>query len=213
MTALVICIGLSRSPPVVARTNGVPIEGTVKAMTSAGEACQDHEVLPSGTTAIRVSLEALLGPRVRVRVARGGELLASGERSSGWTRQNVTITVPPLRRAVSQASVCFSLAPKDETVDLVGGRSSDALVTSGGAGPGGPPGSIYLPQIARPAAAAIRIEYLRPGARTWWSLALEVARRMGLGRAPSGTWIALATMVAMATVVAIVSWLLVRSPR
>jgi hypothetical protein len=209
-TALAISIVMARSPLVVARTNGVSVEGTVRAMTSAGEACQERELLPRGVTAIRLSLEAVSGPRVSVRVTRGGELLTSGEQGSGWTRQNVTIPVRSRARAVSQASVCFALAPRDETVDLVGGHSGHALVATGGARAGGPAGTAYLPPVARPASGAIRIEYLRPGSRTWWSLAGEVARRMGLGRAPSGTWIALVVLVAMATLVAVVSWLLVR---
>jgi hypothetical protein len=33
---------------------------------------------------------------------------------------------------------------------------------------------------------------------------------MGLGRAPSGTWIVLAVLAAMAMLVVLVSWLLVR---
>jgi hypothetical protein len=210
LTALAIGIVLTRSAPMVARTNGVPIEGTVKAMTSAGEACQQHELLPHGTTAVRLSLEALSGPRVTVRVMRGDELLTGGEQSSGWTRQNVTIPVRSLPRDASHVSVCFALAPKDETVDLDGGRSARALVATRGARAGGPPGTAYLPPVARPSSAAIRIEYLRPGARTWWSLAVQAARRMGLGRAPSGTWVALMVLAAMVTLVVVVSWLLVR---
>jgi hypothetical protein len=212
LTALAVGIFIFRSPPVLAGTNAVPIEGTLRAMTNAGEACQEHELLPAGITAIRVSMEALSGPRVSVRVLQGGVLLTSGEQASGWTRQNVTIPVHSLPRAVRPVDVCFALAPENETVDLDGGRSAHALIASGGANPGGVglAGAVYLPLLARPSSAALRIEYLRPGARTWWSQAVQVARRMGLGRAPSGTWIVLAVLVAMVTLVAIVSWLLVR---
>jgi hypothetical protein len=213
LTAMAIGIVLSRSPTVVARTNGVPIEGTVRAMTSAGEVCQEHELLLRGTTAIRLSLEALYGPRVSVRAVHDGELVTSGERGSGWTRQNVTIPVKSVPRTVAQVDVCFALAPKDETVDLNGGRSASALVSSGGARAGGPPGIDYLLPVPRPTSAGIRIEYLRPGSRSWWSLALQVARRMGLGRAPSGTWTVLVVLAAMAALVAVVSWLLARERR
>jgi hypothetical protein len=218
LTALVIGIVMSRSPTVVAGTNGVPIEGTIRAMTSPGEACQEHELLPHGTTAIRVSMEALSGPRVSVRVSRGGSLVTSGEQGSGWTRQNVTIPVRSLPRTASPVSVCFRLAPNDETVDLDGGPTVHPLIATGGAAAsrtvgasaGGPSGAVYLAPLARPEMAALRIEYLHPGARTWWSQAAQVARRIGLGRAPSGTWIVLAVLVAMATLVVVVSWLLVR---
>lgn len=213
LTAMAIAIVLSRPALVVARTNGVPIEGTVRAMTTPGEACQQHELLPRGTTAIRLSLEALFGPTVRIRAMRGRRQLTSGQRLSGWTRQTVTIPVKTVRRTSSQVSICFALAPQDETVDLNGGRSASALVATGGARAGGPAGIDYLPPVARPASAGIRIEYLRPGPRSWWSLAVQVARRMGLGRAPSGTWTVLVVLAAMAALVAVVAWLVVQEPR
>jgi hypothetical protein len=212
LTALAIGVALSRSPPVVARTNGVTVEGTLRAMTSAGEVCQEQELLPPATIAIRTSLEALSGPRVVVRVRRDGELLTSGERGSAWTRQNVTIPVRSLAHAVPRVSVCFALAPKDETVDLDGGRSAHPLVAAGAARVGGSTATLYLPPVARPLSSAIRIEYLRAGDRSWLSQAMQVARRMGLGRAPSGTWLVLVVLVAMALLVVLVSWLLLRRP-
>jgi len=44
------------------------------------------------------------------------------------------------------------------------------------------------------------IEYLRPGESSWWSLATSVARRMGLGRAETGTWVALLAILLMVAV-------------
>ncbi len=55
--------------------------------------------------------------------------------------------------------------------------------------------------------AYLRIEYLRPGPGSWWSLASAVARRMGLGRAPSGTWVALLPLALMSVAVALAAWL------
>jgi len=62
----------------------------------------------------------------------------------------------------------------------------------------------------QPVAGRMIIEYLRPGDRSWWSLAQSVARRMGLGHAGAGTWIALLATAAMATLAAVMSWLLLR---
>jgi hypothetical protein len=54
------------------------------------------------------------------------------------------------------------------------------------------------------------MEYLRPGTRSWWSMAASITRRMGLGRAPGGAWDVLLVIAFMATVVVLVSALVVR---
>jgi len=199
LTAIAIGLVLSRSPVVVARSNAVPIEGLIGSVSTASEACQAHEVLPQSTTAIRLSMEALYGPRVSLRVVRGGELLTSGERGSGWTWQSVTIPVRAVRRTFSNVSICFALVPRHEVVSLNGGPSARAPISLSGARSSEPIG--------------IRIEYLRPGSRSWWSLAGSVAERMGFGRATSGTWIAFVVLVAMLALTAGVSWLAVRETR
>jgi hypothetical protein len=190
LTAAGVVAVMSQSPAALARTNGVPVTGPIAEVSSAYQACQAHEVLPRGTTAIRLSLEAMYGPSVRVRVVRKGELLTSGSQGSGWSRQSVTVPVKPRARTFTGVSVCFAFAPKDELVDVKGSSP----------GPG-----VH--------AAAIRVEYLRPGRRSWWSLASSVARRMSFGRATSGLWIVAAVAAAMLALTAIVSWLLIRDAR
>lgn len=192
LTALAIAIVavMSRSPAVVSRTNAAPIVGPVVTISHDFETCQDDELLPAGTTAIRLSLEALLGPPVLVRVLHQGAVLASGSVGAGWSRQSVTIPVRPLRRAFADTSVCFTVAASDETVYAKG--ASDAAAPDAGT------------------EGRIRIEYLRPGRRSWWALAPSVARRMALGRAPSGIWVVFGVLSAMLVLTAIVSWLAVR---
>ncbi len=51
----------------------------------------------------------------------------------------------------------------------------------------------------------MRIEYLRPGHRSWWALASSVARRMSLGRMPSDAWIAFTPLILMTAVVVLTS--------
>jgi hypothetical protein len=136
--------------------------------------CQAGEVLPPRTSAMRLSLYAFSGPRVAVRVLEHGAAIASGETASGWTGGVVTVPVKPLGRARTGVTVCISLHTNgDETVFLVGELADreHAARGDGGALPG-----------------RVQIEYLRPGRSSWLSLAPEVARRMGLGRAASGTW-------------------------
>jgi hypothetical protein len=191
LVLIVIGIGIvmAKSPPVVARSNAVPLEAALAEVSTAYEACQADEVLPSRTIAIRLSLEATFGPTVRVRVLHDGVTLTSGAQAAGWNRQSVTVPVRPLPRTVAGVRVCFAMSPKDETVRINGS-------TRGG-----------------PAGQAIRLEYMRPGHRTWWALAPSVARRMAFGRATNGVWIVLVVAAAMVALAAIVAMVAVRDPR
>jgi hypothetical protein len=193
LTAIAIGLVMSRSPRIVARTNAVPISETISATASHPvAACQGNEVLPRGTTAVRLSLEALMGPRVVVRLIHNHALLSTGEQAAGWSRQSVTVPVKPLRRSVANVSLCFAMAPHDESVRIDGKNGT----SPSGAAVGG----------------RIRIEYLRPGKRTWWALASGVIRRMSWGRATRGVWIVLVVLATMVALAALASLLIARDP-
>jgi hypothetical protein len=180
LSIVAIGVVLTRSPPVVARTNGVPIGQAVASAAQKFEDCQKGEALPGGTTAIRLWLAAGLGPRVQLRVIRDGVVLTRGEQPPGWSR--LTVAVKPLEHAVAGVSVCFAMAPKDEVVFFKGVKARGAQF-----------------------GARIRIEYLRPGSHSWLSLAPSIAKRMSLGREPSTIWIVLAVLAGMLALVAIVA--------
>jgi hypothetical protein len=199
IVAIALVVVLSGSPLVVTHTNATPANEPILEAGSGAGACQIERVLPAGITAIRLTLVAAAGPRVRVTVLSGGQVLTSGVANSGWTSGAVTVPVKPMARAVTGARVCFSLGPSAEVVQLGGSRTSAAVAArsaEGGALPG-----------------RFTVEYMRAGSSSWWSLAKSVARHMGLGHAPSGTWIALLVLVLMATVLAAGSWLAVRELR
>jgi hypothetical protein len=83
----------------------------------------------------------------------------------------------------------------NESVELLGEQTSGALAARGQHGP--------LP-------GRVRVEYLRPGDASWWSIAPEVARRMGLGHAAAGTWSVLLVLALMGCVVVLCSRLILR---
>jgi hypothetical protein len=186
LTLLVLAIGLTLlgSPPNVARSNrlsGKP-EEPIARITEGSSYCQPGELLPRGTSAIRVWLEADAGPRVHLVVYAHGHPVTSGWRGSNWIGGSVTVPVRPLARSVSHADVCVSFSLHDETVTMQGTNGPAPLLW---------------------------IEYLRPGTRTWASLAGEIARHMGLGRATSGTWIVFVALALLAALVALASSLLI----
>jgi Predicted membrane protein (DUF2142) len=182
--AIAAALVLAAAPARVAGTNLVAPRSVFADLGQGEGACQAEETLPRATSALRVNLEAVVGPSVTVTVSSpDGRVLARGARGSGWTGGNVTVPLgEPLERGVSRGTVCFSIGATRERVMLLGQPS--------------PAGSAVLSSGA-PGSGRVGIAYLAPGTRSWWSLALPVARRMGLGRAPSGSWIAPAVALAM----------------
>jgi len=194
--AIALALTLLQSPMSVSASNKVVGSETLIATTTKGASyCQQHEALPARTTAIRLWLDATAGPRVRVVVYSAGRAIAIGTRGSDWIGSSVTVPAKPLARTALDTTICVSFPLRDETV-LVQGQAAPATVAAH--------------EGRRPLAGRMWIEYLRPGTRSWWSLATEVARRLGLGRAPTGTWVALAALLLLAGAVVVSSRLLLR---
>jgi hypothetical protein len=190
LTLLAITIGLilAHGPMMVAGTNrpdGQP-EEAIAASHEYSSYCQAGETLPQGTSALRVWLDTIYGPRVEVAVSSHGRHLTGGKRGSGWVGGSVTVPVKPLPRTVSGVTVCVSFRVRDETVVVQGNETPAASATREG---------------GRALPGRMWIEYLRPGERSWASLVAATARRMGLGRAAAGTWI---VFLAIGLVVAVV---------
>jgi hypothetical protein len=190
LLAAAVVLVLLHSPAVVARANRLasatiePIASTTRGATY----CQAHELLPAGTSAVRVWLDAAYGPRVKVTVSAGGRPATSGARGSGWTGGSVTVPLRTLPRALSSAVLCVSFALRDETIIVQGSRAPAASAARAG---------------RRALAGRMTIEYLRPGERTWASLIASTARRMGLGRAVAGLWIVFVALALLAAVAAV----------
>ncbi len=189
LLAMAIAVRVSRPPLAILGTNSVAAEGTIATSRGNATLCQGNEALPGGASAMRLGLSVNIGPRVTVTVMSGSQVIARGERAAGWTGEPLTVPIQPVPGTVSGADVCIAFGPALEPVELIGERAQRPT----GEAPG-----------------KVRIEYLRPGARSWWSLALGVARRMGRGRSPSGTWIALIPIALMAAAAVIASWLILR---
>ena len=192
---LALVLTLSGSPTVLARANGVPANEPILE-AKAGSVCQAGEFLPAGTSAIRLTLVAAAGPRVSVGVLSGGHPVTSGVTGSGWTSGAVTVAVKSLAHPVFPATVCFKFAKSAETVQL-GGASTSAAAAAGNAS------GVTL-------SGRFTVEYLRQGPKSWWSLASTVAHHFGLGRAPSGTWVAWLVLLIMLASVTLASYLVLR---
>lgn len=194
LVAIAIGLTLLQSPLSVAASNKVP--GTAIWTTTRGATyCQAHESLPPEVSAIRIWLDAAAGPRVSVVVSSRGHVLTGGSRPSIWVGGSVTVPVRPLPRASSDVTVCVSFPLGEETIFVDGGTT---------------PAGVAAYEGTVPLYGRMGIEFLRPDTRTWASQALEVARRMGLGRAAAGTWIALVALALLASIVVLCSRLILR---
>jgi hypothetical protein len=199
LLAVALTIILSGSPLVLARANPVPADEPVYRATGGSGACQDGETVPAGVSAVRLILVAVVGPRVSVTIASAAGPVAAGSVDSGWTAGAVTVPVKALAHPVASARICFQLGRSAEGVEVGGSPARPALAArtlSGKALPG-----------------RFTIEYMHRAHGSWWSSAETVARRLGLGHAPSGTWLAVLLLLTMGSVVATASWLALKELR
>lgn len=163
--------------------------------------CQAGEVLPSGVSAIRVSVWGFYGAHIHLMVYRGSQLITQGSRAADWTGSSVTIPVQPVSRTVSGVRVCFSIGPNSEPLEMIGHATSElesavaiptTVLTNRNS-------LANVPAQAKvPIGGRFTIEYVATAPGSWWSRILTVARHMGLGRSYSGTWIALLVAALMA---------------
>lgn len=191
LTLIVIAIGLVllHSPSSVARTNGTPGEEHRIAFTTHGATyCQAQELLPAGTSALRLSLSAFSGPRVRVAVSAGGHPLTGGEQESGWTSRVLTVPVRARSRAVPDATVCVSFSLHDEAVTVFGKPTSHTIAAHDG---------------RRALRGRMWIEYLHSGGRSWASLAPTILSSMRFGRGGAGVLIVSLALVLLVAVAAL----------
>jgi hypothetical protein len=196
LMGLALFVTLSRSPLTVARTS-VALAGYEVASTHGNaRICQGGEAIPPGVSALRLSVSvATVGPSVGVTLLAGGRVLARGGKDAGWRGGGLTV---PLRRVPptsANATVCVTTGSVREAVSFAGARASasDAAVLDG-----------------KRLAGRVTIAYLHPGRNSWLSLGLSVARRMGLGRAAAGSWVAALLGVLMIAVASLASLLVVR---
>ncbi|HLM85442.1 MAG TPA: hypothetical protein VK272_04550 [Solirubrobacteraceae bacterium] len=187
LTATIATLGvvLSRAPLVLAGTDGIPAKSAVTFIHRSETRCQGGGTLPAGTVAIRVSLSANAGPGVSLWALSGSRVITRGERGAGWgTDETVTVPVQRVPETVGGTSVCVAIGPPAEGIQVNG---APVQTSAGGR-------AIWL-----------RLEYLRPGTRSWASLAASVARHMGIGHTPGGAWAAFSAIAAMLAVCVIVS--------
>jgi hypothetical protein len=164
-----VLLALSDSKPRQAGSNYVPEVGPVVTVRGSDTRCQQGQVVPADTGALRL-LVGTYGrevPGLRVTVRAGGRTITSGGLAGG-PEGHVTVPLERVDRRVDGATVC---------VKVSAGRTARTVLYGSG--------------------ELLRFEWLRSGSETWLGLFGTVAHRFGFGRGSLvGAWLlALAALV------------------
>ena len=196
LLAALVALTLTATPPRVLRRAGPPPSTVIDETTADTSACQGAEVLPAGTSAVRLSVVGFLGARVRVTLAAGTHILGEGVRGPEWTGTSVTVPLQPLHQSVSNVRLCVYVGPNSQPIYLMGSPTAPTEAAEGSYG--------------QALTGRLHAEYLASGSGSWWSRMLTVARHMGLGHVLTGTWVVLLIAALMAAVGLLAIWLAVR---
>jgi hypothetical protein len=193
LLVVALVVVLSQSPLTVTGTNSVPVNRRTIVVAPGSTGCTPAGTLPAGTSAIRLSVVGNAGPHVKLTALSGPEVVASGERASGWgVTESLTVPVNRVSEDKPNTEICLKFGPGVEPVAMNGALVKNAA-------------GVEVP--------GFRVEYLQSGSKSWWSLASGVAERMGRGHAPSGTWIVFLLIALMIAVAALASQLIIREVR
>jgi hypothetical protein len=197
-SALIVAVLLAvllHAPNEPISTNSVAVQREIGLFSAHDVVCQSNERLPASTDALRMSLIAYIGPAVSVTVSHEGRVIARGHHGGGWISGSLTLPLQPSVSSQTGARICLT---RDSSA-LLAGLLGQATPTSLAAASNG-----------QPLAGRMRVEYLTHGHGSWLSMAKHVARRLGLGHNPSGTWIVLPLAALMAIALGLGAWLLMR---
>lgn len=187
---------LGHAPLVPARSNSAPTHTELVTTRGPAQTCQDREVVPGGTSAVRLGLTTTLGPRVTVKLLAGRRLLAQGTRAAGEEGASLTVPVRPAPRAtVANVRICVLMTLVNSSVTMLGWKTREDRAVGG---------------EGKPLPGRMHVEYLRPATESWWAMASATMHRLGFGRAAPGDWNALLVLALGALLIALSSWLLVR---
>jgi hypothetical protein len=188
-----LAITLLHHEPRRSGTNLTPAGAFVIGLAHGQQACQESELLPADTAAIRLTAgtRGQAGPPLEATVTgAGGRVLTSGRLPGGWHQGTVGIPVARVRSASEEARVCIRDA---------GSSSSGPIELAGNTQLG------WTMQVAGHAAPNVRLrfDYMRPGSEDWYQLLPTIAHRFSLGKAGflrHWEWVA-ALLLILATVV------------
>jgi hypothetical protein len=165
-------------------TNLTADVGYVLTLPAGQQLCEPGELIPGDTGALRLqaSAGALPGPEVAFTVSDARGPLSSGVLKPGWRGGTVTIPLTRVRSTAPGTMIC--LVNHGARPISLGGSVPDA--------------DFYVVLNGKPLNGRMRIEYMRPGSESWFSLLPTLAHRFSLAKADAVRhWAAVAAIVLM----------------
>lgn len=141
----------------------------VAGLGAGQQTCQEGELLPADTSAMRATIGSYgkPGPPVRVTLTGPhGELLSSGGLRAGWKEGIVQIPIAHVSKATEGVRVCL-------------GDAGAGPITIAGAQPD--PG-FHMQVGDRTIEARLRYDYMRPGRESWLQLLPTIVHRSTLAK-------------------------------
>lgn len=202
MLIVAVAATLAREVPVRTGTNDTLATSALGGTVGRLDVCQDAELIPAGTGAVRVWLRTTgrPGPALALQATNGRTTIGRGRLAAGWSGETATIPLRPVTRAQREGRVCVTVGASS-SVTLAGEAPPDPET--------GPPATASGSELR----GRLRIEYLAPERRSRWSQIGAVARRIGFGRAPGGAAVAYAAVLLMLAAAALGLRQLVRDER
>jgi hypothetical protein len=196
--ALLVVLGQRQTQ--IASTDRVDNNAFVIGVPGGSRLCQEDEIVPSGTVALRMTIGTYGTPgpsfRFTITVPRrhggGRRLLAAGALPYGWKQGVVSIPIAPhVHGAYGDATVCMDNL----------GKTNVALAGSTVLGDYGFNDYLNGHYVLTEA----RIDYLLPGRPSWFDMIGTIAERMTLGKGSYVGWAGwIAPLLLMIAVVVLV---------
>ncbi|MGN6190250.1 MAG: hypothetical protein ACTHOE_15260 [Conexibacter sp.] len=201
LLVVAVAAKLSHAVPVRTGTNDALATTALGGTVGRLDVCQTDELIPAGTGGVRVWLRTTgrSGPALALVATNGREVIGRGTLAAGWSGRTATIPLRPVTRAQRSARICVAVGAS-ASVTLAGEVTDDPDHA-------GPPATASGEQLR----GRLRIEYLTPQRRSWWSQIGTLARRVGFGRTPGGSAVAFVAALLMLVAVGLGARQLVRS--
>lgn len=167
LVVLVVAVGARQERHQVGSNLVRPI--TFIATVPGGKRVCQPVTVPKGTggVGLRVGTYGKPGPELRLVIDRAGAGASAvrGTLAAGWRQGDIVVPIKETRTARREARLCIR-------------NAGEALLAfAGGPGTGG--GAVVG---RRNTGGQVRVEYVEPRPRSWWSAAPAMARRLGVVR-------------------------------
>ena len=177
--------------------------GAFVATLHAGQsACQEGELLPADTSAVRATIGTFgrPGPALADHLPRASRRSSSRRArcAAGWRAGLVQIPLPHISTATEGVRVCLrNLGPG--AIGIAGQQ---------------PYPGFHMLVAGSEVEGQLRYDYMRPGRESWLTLLPTIVYRSTLAKAPAlRHWAWAAALVLMAFAVALAAWTIVRAER